>query len=106
MLRISPKGGILVTENGTAVHEPTVEEAKDDKPRIAYYESYLAAMHEAIAQGADVRAYYAWSFMDNFGEGMLCIFSRTNVTHKDYRRNVRRYFFLSKACVNVGAAGG
>lgn len=40
----------------------------DDSARIAYYESYIAEMHEAIEQGADVRGYYAWSFMDNFGE--------------------------------------
>lgn len=67
----SPKGGIMVTENGTAVDEPTVEKAVDDKERISFYEGYIAAMHEAIDQGADVRGYYAWSFMDNFGEDML-----------------------------------
>lgn len=65
---ISPNGGIIVTENGTAVNEPTVEAAVNDKLRISYYEGYIAAMHEAIEQGADVRGYYAWSFMDNFGE--------------------------------------
>lgn len=67
----SPKGGIIVTENGTAVNEPTVESAVDDKDRIAYFEAYIAAMHEAMEQGADVRGYYAWSFMDNFGETPL-----------------------------------
>lgn len=40
----------------------------DDNNRIAYFETYIAAMHEAMEQGADVRGYYAWSFMDNFGE--------------------------------------
>lgn len=68
---VSPKGGIIVTENGTAVNEPTVEAAVDDKDRIAYFEAYIAAMHEAMEQGADVRGYYAWSFMDNFGEPPL-----------------------------------
>ena len=68
---VSPKGGIIVTENGTAVNEPTVEAAVDDKDRIAYLEAYIAAMHEAMEQGADVRGYYAWSFMDNFGEPTL-----------------------------------
>lgn len=68
---ISPKGGIIVTENGTAVNEPTVDAAVDDKARIAYFKAYITAMHEAIEQGADVRGYYAWSFMDNFGEGSI-----------------------------------
>ena len=72
----SPKGGIIVTENGAAVHEPTVEVAQDDKARIAYYEGYVAEMHEAIEQGADVRGYYAWSFMDNFGECCARMFTR------------------------------
>lgn len=64
----SPKGGIIVTENGTAVNEPTVEAAEDDQDRIAYYKGYIAEMNEAIQQGADIRGYYAWSFLDNFGE--------------------------------------
>ena len=51
---VSPQGGIIVTENGTAVDEPTVEAAVDDKDRIAYFEAYIAAMHEAMEQGADV----------------------------------------------------
>lgn len=59
----------MVTENGTAVDEPTVEVAVVDEARIAYFQGYIAAMHEAITQGADVRGYFAWSFMDNFGEG-------------------------------------
>lgn len=71
LLITSPKGGIIITENGTAVNEPTVDAAVNDKARIAYLEAYIAAMHEAIQQGADVRGYYAWSFMDNFGEGRI-----------------------------------
>lgn len=75
-LPTSPKGGIIVTENGTAVNEPSVEASVDDKARISFYEGYVSAMHEAIEQGADVRGYYAWSLMDNFGEDALLFSNR------------------------------
>eukprot|EP00904_Undaria_pinnatifida_P003682 jgi/Undpi1/13314/HiC_scaffold_8.g02975.m1 len=81
--RYSPKGGIIVTENGTAVNEPTVEVAMDDNGRIAYFETYIAAMHEAMEQGADVRGYYAWSFMDNF-EWACGYTKRFGLVHVDY----------------------
>lgn len=55
-MSFSPEGGIHVTENGTAVNEPTVDSAVDDKERISYFEGYLKEAHNAIQQGADVRA--------------------------------------------------
>ena len=61
-----PKGGILVTENGCAVHEPTKELAMKDEFRINFYRTYLTELHKAIQNGVDVRGYFAWSFLDNF----------------------------------------
>jgi beta-glucosidase/6-phospho-beta-glucosidase/beta-galactosidase len=61
--RYKPSGGIYVTENGCAVLEPTKEEAVNDTFRVAFLASYVAALHEAIEEGADVRGYYAWSFL-------------------------------------------
>ncbi|CBJ30694.1 Beta-glucosidase, family GH1 [Ectocarpus siliculosus] len=81
--RYSPEGGIQVTENGAAVNEPTVDLAVDDKARIVYYEGYLKEMHAAIQLGADVRAYYAWSFMDNF-EWAYGYSKRFGLVHVDY----------------------
>lgn len=49
-----------MTENGCAC-EPTpppgapAEDAFDDTARIAYFQGYLAEMHDAIQLGADVR---------------------------------------------------
>ena len=58
---------IYITENGAAyddgeVHNGTVE----DPERTAYLRDHLAALSRAIADGVDVRRYYAWSLLDNF----------------------------------------
>ena len=64
----APKGTYLaVTENGAAFDDhPDENEFVQDDDRIAYYNDHIRAVHEAIQQGADVRAYLAWSIMDNF----------------------------------------
>ncbi|KAL4106622.1 hypothetical protein PRIC1_004669 [Phytophthora ramorum] len=58
--------GILVTENGCAWPDRTKEEAQNDDFRVEFYKEYLAGLHNAIAEGADVRGYFAWSFVDNY----------------------------------------
>lgn len=49
---------IYVTENGIATN--------DDRRRIAYIDSAVAAMRAAQADGVDVRGYFHWSLLDNF----------------------------------------
>lgn len=57
---------IIMTENGSAVNEPDLETAVHDEARRHYFETYLAACAHAIAEGVDLRGYFAWSLMDNF----------------------------------------
>ena len=40
--------------------------AVHDAERVAYLEAHLDAVAGAIADGADVRGYFAWSLLDNF----------------------------------------
>ena len=61
--RYSPKGGIFITENGCAVAEPTVDVALNDAMRVEYFRAYLTEVHKAISLGADVKGYFAWSFI-------------------------------------------
>jgi len=58
---------LYVTENGAAFDDPApVEDRVADPRRGAYLRSHIAAVHEAMQQGADVRGYFAWSLFDNF----------------------------------------
>jgi beta-glucosidase len=38
----------------------------DDQQRIDLLRGFLAGLHGATQDGADVRGYYQWSLMDNF----------------------------------------
>jgi len=49
---------VYVTENGIA-------DSKDIM-RADYIREHLKVVHQAIAQGVDVRGYFYWSLMDNF----------------------------------------
>ena len=44
------------------VHDGAVH----DPERTAYLESYIGAVGDAIAEGAPVKGYFVWSFLDNF----------------------------------------
>jgi len=58
---------IEVTENGCSYGDaPDSGGAVRDHRRIDFYRGYLEAVHRAIAAGADVRGYHAWSLLDNF----------------------------------------
>jgi len=52
---------ILVTENGIATD--------DDTRRIAYMQAVLLDLHDAMAEGVDVRGYIHWSALDNYEWG-------------------------------------
>jgi beta-glucosidase len=59
---------IYITENGAAFTDPRVDALGRvaDGPRIEYFRSHLQAVRAAIADGVDVRGYFAWSLLDNF----------------------------------------
>ncbi|HEX3588328.1 MAG TPA: GH1 family beta-glucosidase [Pseudonocardiaceae bacterium] len=58
---------LVITENGAAFED--VADASGfvaDSDRTAYLSSHIEAVAAAVAQGADVRGYFAWSLLDNF----------------------------------------
>ncbi|MFE9423584.1 glycoside hydrolase family 1 protein [Kitasatospora sp. NPDC006697] len=65
--RAKPGLPLLITENGAAFDDRLDESGEvHDPERVAYLHGHLAAVHRAIADGADVRGYFLWSLMDNF----------------------------------------
>jgi beta-glucosidase len=75
---------VFVTENGAAYPDEVGPDGRvPDPERIAYLHSHLAAVHEAIAEGVDLRGYFVWSLLDNFewAEGYA---KRFGIVHVDY----------------------
>ena len=81
---------LYITENGAAFYDPpsTIDGAIDDPLRVHYYREHLRAAHEAIAQGVDLRGYFAWSLLDNF-EWSLGYSKRFGIVHVDYETQQR-----------------
>src|SRR5437868_8252257 len=79
----APKA-MYVTENGAAFGDVRVHDgAVHDPERTAYLESYIGAVGDAIAEGAPVKGYFVWSFLDNFewGHGYS---KRFGIVYVDY----------------------
>lgn len=58
---------IYITENGICCNDWICEDgAVHDSYRIDFYKKYLKNLNRAIKEGADVRGFFAWSFLDNF----------------------------------------
>lgn len=74
---------ILITENGLP------DETDEQRPRMLL--DHLAALNRAIKEGADVRGYYHWSFIDNFewAEGYRTPFGLVAVDFHTQQRSVK-----------------
>ena len=58
---------LYITENGMSCHDLVSSDHKVHDPnRITFLESYIKGMEKAIDEGADVRGYFEWTFLDNF----------------------------------------
>jgi beta-glucosidase len=58
---------IYITENGAAFEDgPVVNGTVEDPWRVQFLASHLEALARAVADGVDVRRYFAWSMLDNF----------------------------------------
>lgn len=85
---------VYVTENGAAFEDPERAPSAgrvDDPLRVRYYRDHLLALREAIAQGVDVRGYFAWSLLDNFewASGYSLRFGLVHVDYETQRRTLK-----------------
>jgi beta-glucosidase len=80
---------IEITESGCAYSDgPDASGVIRDARRIEYHGQYLHALARAIADGADVRGYHAWTLMDNleWAEGFS---QRFGLAYTDFRTQQR-----------------
>lgn len=63
-----PNLDIYITENGYEESDSvtSLSVALEDKSRIEYFKAYLLELSTVVRNGAPVRGYFAWSFMDSF----------------------------------------
>lgn len=58
---------LYITENGMSCHDNVSNDGRVHDPnRIQFLDEYIGAMQKASDDGADVRGYFLWTFLDNF----------------------------------------
>lgn len=97
---------IEITESGCSYNDgPDAKGVANDARRVAYHQSYLAGLARAIAEGADVRGYHAWSLLDNFewAEGLTQRFGLIYTDFKTQKRTIKRsgYWYAKVAAENA-----
>ena len=86
-------GVMYITENGST-YDDTVgaDDEIGDTERRDYLVRHLAAVRDAIAEGSQVKGYFAWSLLDNFewAEGYVRRFGLTHVDFATQRRRLKQ----------------
>ncbi len=100
---------IEITENGCSYGDgPNDQGAVDDGRREEFYKGALTSVARAIADGAKVRGYHAWSLMDNFewAEGYDQRFGLIHVDFATQQRTLKRSGrWLAEVAANNGFDG-
>jgi beta-glucosidase len=106
---VAPASGSLpvyITENGSAWHDNVTHDGRiEDYERESYLRGHLAAAHAAIADGVNLRGYFAWSLLDNFewAEGYAKRFGLVYVDFATQQRTLKRSGELYAAVTRANA---
>lgn len=58
---------IYITENGMSCHDNIAADGRvHDTDRITFLDQYISAVSRAVEDGADIRGYFLWTYLDNF----------------------------------------
>ena len=74
---------VYITENGGAFADPIGDGRVRDADRTEYLQTHIAAVADAMQQGAPMAGYMVWSLMDNF-EWSSGYAKRFGIVHVDY----------------------
>jgi beta-glucosidase len=80
---------VYVTENGACYDDPIAADGTvHDQDRVEYLREHVAAARAALAAGAKLRGFFAWSLLDNFewAEGYS---RRFGIVHVDFASQKR-----------------
>ncbi|HEX7022706.1 MAG TPA: GH1 family beta-glucosidase [Trueperaceae bacterium] len=90
LVRLTREHGLplFVTENGAAYPDRLEGGAVHDDARVHYLRRHIVAVQDALARGADVRGYFAWSLLDNF-EWAYGYAKRFGLIYVDYDSQMR-----------------
>lgn len=80
---------IYLTENGMSCHDMVSADGRVHDPnRQEFLDRYLSALQKASEEGADVRGYFLWTFLDNF-EWDKGYTERFGIVHVDFATQKR-----------------
>jgi beta-glucosidase len=98
---------VYITENGSAFFDPpkAIDGRVPDPLRQNYLRRHITAVGNAIAQGCDVRGYFAWSLLDNL-EWSLGFSKRFGIIHVDFETQQRTLKDSAKLYSRIIAANG
>ncbi|HEY0538079.1 MAG TPA: GH1 family beta-glucosidase [Actinoallomurus sp.] len=86
-----PGTPLMITENGAAFDDRLDADGRvRDQRRIDYLRDHLAAVGQAMKEGADVRGYFVWSLLDNY-EWAYGYSKRFGIVHVDYETQARTW---------------
>jgi beta-glucosidase len=82
---------IIVTENGAAFEDYCIEGKVHDPKRISYLKDHIAQVLLSKQDGARVKGYFVWTFLDNFewAEGYYPKFGLVHVNFETQERIVK-----------------
>ncbi len=79
---------VYITENGAAFKDRLTHGRVHDAQRVAYLQTHIAALAQALQQGVPVAGYMVWSLMDNF-EWSSGYAKRFGIVHVDFATQQR-----------------
>lgn len=80
---------LYITENGMSCHDIVSADGRvHDSNRIEFLDRYLSALQRAGDDGADIRGYFLWTFLDNF-EWNKGYTERFGIVHVDFATGKR-----------------
>lgn len=80
---------IYITENGMSCHDVvSVDGRVHDPNRQNFLDLYISALQKANDEGADIRGYFLWTFLDNF-EWDKGYTERFGIVHVDFATQKR-----------------